>query len=169
MDQLWAPWRMSYVTDTQPSNGCVFCCREGEGESCDRERLILWRGKQAFVMMNRYPYNCGHLLIAPFRHTASLAALDIEAQMEIFGLILLSQQVLHQAMAPHGYNIGMNLGTVAGAGIADHLHLHVVPRWGGDTNFMTVLAEVRTIPQHLDETCANLRHLFNLLGNRDER
>lgn len=165
MEQLWAPWRMSYVTDTQPTSNCIFCCKEGEGELCDRERLILWRAEHAFVMMNRYPYNCGHLLIAPYCHTATLADLDRAVAGELFSLLLLSQQVLHQAMAPHGYNIGMNLGTVAGAGIADHLHLHIVPRWSGDTNFMTVLSEVRTIPQHLDETCAKLRQLFTQLGS----
>ncbi len=150
MKRLWAPWRMDYIQGDRSSDGCVFCLRECPDE--DVERLVLWRGRQSLVLMNKFPYSNGHLLIAPYRHLADLAALTQEEVGEIHQLLVLSQQVLQECCHPQGFNIGLNLGQIAGAGITDHLHLHIVPRWQGDTNFMPVFAEVRVIPQHLRTT-----------------
>lgn len=160
MKQLWAPWRMAYIRgeSEKPENGCIFCVRDIGGE--DHERLILYRGVDVFVVMNKYPYTNGHLMIAPYRHTADPAELtDAEAQ-EMHRLMVVCRDVLRERIAPQGFNIGMNLGQIAGAGIADHLHLHVVPRWSGDTNFMPVFADVRVIPQHLEATYEHLAPAF---------
>ena len=152
MKQLWAPWRMSYICgeDGDARRGCIFCLRDLAAE--DPERLVVHRGTHAFVIMNRYPYSNGHLMVAPYRHTAELAELDVAEVLEMHHLLLRAKAALHRTMSPQGFNLGMNLGQVAGAGVADHLHLHLVPRWQGDTNFMPVLAEVRSIPQHLEES-----------------
>ena len=159
MKPLWAPWRMDYILNKegQPeqSDDCVFCV--GPVSDTDAERLVLERGKHAFVIMNRFPYNNGHLLVAPYRHVADLVDLTPEENLELFELICLSRVILQETMSPQGLNIGLNLGAAAGAGIADHLHWHLVPRWQGDTNFMPVLAETRVIPQHLAVT-------YNLLA-----
>jgi ATP adenylyltransferase len=146
MEQLWAPWRMQYVQVDQPE-GCIFCTKPSAGD--DRRSLILYRGAAAFVMMNMFPYNNGHLMIAPFRHTADMASLTPEEQAEMMRLTAFTTRLLAHAYRPDGYNIGMNLGRVAGAGVADHLHMHVVPRWNGDTNFMPVLAETKVLPEAL--------------------
>jgi ATP adenylyltransferase len=160
MKQLWAPWRMTYIRgeDEKPDPGCIFCVRDRQGD--DRRRLILHRGEHAFVLMNKYPYSNGHLMVAPYRHTADPGELDEAEALEMHRLLVLSRDVLGQCMGPHGFNIGMNLGQVAGAGITDHLHLHIVPRWSGDTNFMPVFADVRVIPQHLEATWELLAAAF---------
>lgn len=160
MKQLWAPWRMTYIRGESevPVSGCVFCLPEEAQE--DAGRLVLHRGECAFVIMNKYPYTNGHLMVAPYRHTADPATLSEAEALEMHRLMVLSRQVLQETSAPHGFNIGMNLGQIAGAGVADHLHLHLVPRWSGDTNFMPVFADVRIIPQHLEETCQMLRRAF---------
>lgn len=160
MKQLWAPWRMSYIAgeDADARRGCIFCLRDLAAE--DQERLVVHRGTHAFVIMNRYPYSNGHLMVAPYRHTAELADLDEAEVLEMHRLLLLAKSALKRAMCPQGFNLGMNLGQVAGAGVADHLHLHLVPRWTGDTNFMPVLAEVRSIPQHLEESYRIIRAAF---------
>lgn len=158
MERLWAPWRMTYIRGDDKKPGCVFCLPPAEEE--DRERLVLHRGESAFVIMNKYPYSNAHLMIAPFRHTADPGTLSDAEALEMHKLLVLSKQVLQETVAPQGFNVGMNLGLVAGAGIADHLHLHIVPRWNGDTNFMPVFADVRVIPQHLEETYGYLRHAF---------
>lgn len=152
MKQLWAPWRMTYIRgeNERPDDGCIFCVRDRQGE--ERERLILHRGEHAFVLMNKYPYTNGHLMVAPYRHSADPGELTAAEVMEMHRLLILGRDVLRQCIAPQGFNIGMNLGQVAGAGITDHLHQHIVPRWGGDTNFMPVFADVRVIPQHLEAT-----------------
>lgn len=141
----------------QPS-GCIFCLGTLAAE--DHPRMVLWRGRKAFVIMNRYPYANGHVLVAPFRHTAEPAELEAEEVLEMHQLATLAQSVIGQVLAPHGFNLGMNLGDAGGAGIVDHLHLHLVPRWRGDTNFMPVLAEVRVVPQHIEETFRLLRQAF---------
>ncbi len=149
MERLWAPWRLAYIQqDKGTQDGCVFCVPESTDE--DRQRLILHRGKHAFVVMNRFPYNNGHLLVTPYRHTADPGVLSDAETLEMQHLLVLCRDVLQECMAPNGFNIGLNLGQAAGAGIADHLHLHIVPRWNGDTNFMPVFSEVRVIPQHLE-------------------
>ncbi len=153
---------MEYILDDKrhdpDSSCCAFCVGSESGK--DAERLILWRGVHAFVIMNRFPYNNGHLLIAPFRHVADLCELTGEENREIAELICTCRQVLQEAIAPQGMNIGLNLGAAAGAGIADHLHWHLVPRWQGDTNFMPVLGETRVIPQHLVSTYELLSGVF---------
>ncbi|PLX80333.1 MAG: HIT family hydrolase [Desulfuromonas sp.] len=159
MKPLWAPWRMDYILDKdRDPDACVFCV--GDDPVDDPARLILHRAQSGFVVMNRYPYNNGHLLVAPYRHVADICQLSAEESGELFGLICLCRDVLQETMQPQGMNIGLNLGAAAGAGIADHLHWHLVPRWQGDTNFMPVLAENRVIPQHLEETYQSLQVAF---------
>lgn len=160
MKPIWAPWRMEYILDKDDRpDGCVFCL--ANSDSADSERYILHRGQNAFVIMNRYPYNNGHLLVAPYRHVSDLGDLSVSDNHEISDLICLCREVLQEVMQPQGMNIGLNLGAAAGAGIADHLHWHLVPRWQGDTNFMPVLADTRVIPQHLDETYETLRKVLD--------
>ena len=140
MRHLWAPWRMTYVTNATKSDGCVFCAKT---KASDDESLVLHRGRLVFVMMNAYPYNTGHLLVAPYRHLGDPLEMEAEEGHELFHAVQLCVRVLTRAMRPEGFNIGMNIGSVSGAGIADHLHVHVVPRWSGDTNFMAVAARAR--------------------------
>lgn len=158
MKQLWAPWRMDYIQGEAPPEGCIFCLGDKAAE--DAARLVLFRGTTACVLMNRFPYSNGHLLIAPYRHTADIADLEDDEVLEMHALLRLSRQILADKVAAQGFNIGMNLGQIAGAGITEHLHLHIVPRWSGDTNFMPVFAEVRVIPQHLEATYQLLRSAF---------
>ena len=159
-DVLWAPWRMTYILAEKPTN-CIFCTKPQEQR--DAENLLLWRGHTAFVMMNRYPYNNGHLMIVPQAHVSSLTDLDPATRAELGELTMHCEQALRQTMRPEGFNIGINLGAAAGAGIAEHLHIHIVPRWNGDTNYMTVVSAIRVIPQHIDETYALLRPYFEAL------
>ncbi len=137
------------------ATGCVFCDKAASSD--DVANLIVHRGQTAFVLLNLFPYNNGHLMVVPYLHTAHLADLDDAASLELLTLAKQAQAALGRAMHPEGYNLGMNLGTAAGAGIADHLHLHVVPRWNGDTNFMPVLADVKVLPDALENTCRKLR------------
>jgi ATP adenylyltransferase len=159
-DVVWAPWRMTYILSDKPG-GCIFC--EKPRAQDDAQNLILWRGQTAFVMMNRYPYNNGHLMVVPHAHAASLTDMEPLQRAELGELTMCCEQVLRQVMHPDGFNIGLNLGSAAGAGIAEHLHVHVVPRWDGDTNYMTVVGEVRVIPQHLADTYALLLPYFQAL------
>lgn len=146
MEKLWAPWRMEYILS--PKEGeCILCQKPAENR--DRENYILFRGKKNFVMLNAYPYNPGHLMIAPYRHMASLEELSDEELFEHFDLVRKCTSVLKKNMMPAGFNIGLNEGKVAGAGIADHVHTHVVPRWQGDTNFMPVVSDTRVLPEAL--------------------
>jgi ATP adenylyltransferase len=148
---------MAYITAEHSGaleSGCVFCDLAASGD--DAGSYILARGREAFVIMNRYPYNNGHLMIVPYQHVDSLRLVPATALAEMMELVRRSQEVLGEAMRPHGFNLGLNEGRAAGAGIADHVHLHLVPRWVGDTNFMPVFGDVRVMPQHLDETYALL-------------
>ncbi len=153
MRNLWAPWRMEYILGKREPY-CIFC-PEGDGLS-DEERLILYRGDKTMVMMNKYPYNNGHLLVAPWRHVPSIEDLSEEEMTDIMRMLRESIQILRKVMHPDGFNVGLNLGVVAGAGVENHVHFHVVPRWEGDTNFMTVFADIRSIPEHLKQTYAKL-------------
>jgi ATP adenylyltransferase len=149
MERIWAPWRTQYIKgiDAKKEDGCIFCTKPAQ--STDRENLILYRGHHAYIIMNRYPYTNGHLMVVPYRHTASMAELDDGCVAEMWRLAQRGTEVLGAQFRAEGFNVGINLGRIAGAGIADHLHLHVVPRWSGDTNFMPVLSEVRIISQDL--------------------
>lgn len=149
MEQIWAPWRIKYIEDPKPV-GCIFCTKPAEGN--DTANYIVWRGERAFVMLNSYPYNNGHLMVAPYIHVGELEDLEQGVLSEVMSLCQDSVRVLKSTLHPEGLNIGLNLGAVAGAGVKDHLHVHVVPRWAGDTNFMPVLTDVRVIPQALEHT-----------------
>jgi ATP adenylyltransferase len=157
---LWAPWRIEYITGEKEA-GCIFCNRLAE--DTDRTNLILVRAKHAFVMMNRYPYNNGHLMVAPIRHLGDFAGLTGDEIAEIFALVQRFIAVFEKTMRPHGFNIGLNLGRCAGAGVADHLHVHVVPRWDGDTNFMPVLGEVKVISEHIMSTYDKLLETYQTM------
>ncbi len=162
MDRLYAPWRMAYIDQPQKASesatGCVFCDKAASTD--DVANLIVHRGQFCFVLLNLFPYNNGHLMVVPYLHTANLADLDADASLELLTLTKQSQTALEKAMHPEGYNLGMNLGQVSGAGIADHLHLHIVPRWNGDTNFMPVLTDVKVLPDSLENTCRKLREAW---------
>jgi ATP adenylyltransferase len=161
MEKLWAPWRMAYVGVSAPG-GCIFC--DKPAAASDEQNWILYRGERAFIILNAFPYNNGHLMVAPFRHTADVESLLGDEQQEIFDLTRLSVSLLRTAYSPDGYNIGMNLGKTAGAGVADHLHMHIVPRWNGDTNFMPVVADTKVLPDSLDNTYHKLSEALRLLG-----
>lgn len=156
MKVLWAPWRMEYILNNEKEPGCIFCPPFSNENRELRERLILYRGTSALVLMNKYPYNNGHLLVAPLRHVPDLETLSAGELGRLLGLVRRSVAILKQVINPEGFNVGLNLGRVAGAGIADHLHFHIVPRWSGDTNFMAVVGDLRVIPEHLDQTYERL-------------
>jgi ATP adenylyltransferase len=157
MQTLWAPWRMGYIEAPQ-KKGCIFC--DEPKESSDKENYILYRGKLSFVMMNLYPYNNGHLMVSPYKHISSLTKLEKEDLIDLTLLTQASLQVLEKAFKPDGFNVGVNIGKTAGAGFADHVHIHIVPRWEGDTSFMSVLAETKVIPESLNSTYEKLITLF---------
>jgi len=157
MKQLWAPWRIDYIKGEKPS-GCILCGKPKEKK--DRANLILYRGKHGFVMMNLYPYNNGHMMVVPYEHVNTLEALSDEAAKNLMQMTKKSLAALRKAFRPEGANVGLNLGKAAGAGIEDHLHFHVLPRWNGDTNFMTSVADIRVIPEDLEETYRQLKPYF---------
>jgi ATP adenylyltransferase len=154
VERLWAPWRLEYVAGGADKPGCIFCTKPGQP---DDEALIVHRGEHCFVVLNLYPYANGHLMVAPYRHVATPGDLTGDERLELWELFDQGVAALTKAMAPHGFNAGVNLGRVAGAGVEDHIHLHVVPRWNGDTNFMPVLADVRVMPEHLSRTLEQVR------------
>lgn len=155
MRQLWAPWRMSYVGAEPATSGCVFC--EKAAQSDDDRNLVLLRGARCFALMNIFPYNNGHLMIAPYVHQPTILELDTETLTEMMTLAQRCVKASQEALGAQGFNIGINQGTVAGAGIADHAHMHVVPRWNGDTNFMPVLADVKVMPDFIENTYRQIR------------
>ena len=156
---LWAPWRLNYIVATKdnPEGGCFIC--RGLADQADRENLVVWRGPQSVVLLNRFPYNNGHLLVAPAAHKATLAELTESEMVDLMHAQRRMIEVLDQVLEPHGYNVGLNLGRVAGAGLPGHLHWHIVPRWNGDTNFMPVVSETRVIVQSLES-------LYDLMKER---
>ena len=157
---LWAPWRLEYIAQADEVEGCVVCA-EAAGSFEPADSLRVWDGETAIVLLNKYPYSSGHLMVAPRRHVGALGDLTDEEAVEIHRLAVAAIDVLTRVYGPGGFNLGWNLGRVAGAGIADHVHLHVVPRWAGDTNFMPVLADVKVIPEHLLETRDRLRKAWS--------
>ncbi len=150
MKRLWSPWRMKYIENTKPADECPFCAALEIPEPADQ--FLLHKGEKAFVILNLYPYTTGHLLILPLEHQENMADLDPETRGEIMELINYALTVLDQIYHPEGYNVGMNMGEAAGAGIPKHLHWHIVPRWVGDTNYMTAVGEVRVLPETLEDT-----------------
>lgn len=157
---LWAPWRLEYMGHADEQEGCIFCA-EADGLVEPAESLRVWEGDTAIALLNKFPYSSGHLMVAPRRHVGALGDLADDEAIEIHRLGVAAVDVLTRVYGPGGFNLGWNLGRVAGAGIADHVHLHVVPRWAGDTNFMPVLAEVKVIPEHLLETRDRLREAWS--------
>lgn len=155
MDRIFSPWRSSYVRDTASGGGCIFCDKPAAGN--DEEQLIVLRAERNFVLLNLYPYTSGHVMIAPYGHVASLEEADPAALAEMMQLARRVESALRAIYKPSGINLGMNIGQAAGAGVAGHIHLHLLPRWFGDVNFMTTVAETRVIPEDLGETYRNLR------------
>ena len=152
MKTLWAPWRIEYITGGK-NEGCIFCDKPKEGK--DKENLILYKGESGFIIMNRYPYSNGHLMAVPYRHTNDMSKLDDSERLELMNLTTKCIEILG-VMNPDGFNVGMNLGTAGGAGIDDHLHFHIVPRWNGDTNFMPLIADTKVMPEYLEDTYKTL-------------
>jgi ATP adenylyltransferase len=162
VERVWAPWRMPYIEQSEPEPGCVFCSKAAE--NADEKNLILFRASRCFVIMNLYPYNSGHLMVVPFQHTGHFDSIDAPTGAQVFEVAQLAVHVLEEGMKPSGFNLGINQGTAAGAGVKDHIHLHVVPRWDGDTNFMPVLANAKVIPELLSASARKLRPLFDRFG-----
>ncbi len=158
MDYLWSPWRYRYVSHQAPEAGCVFCTKMQQ--SNDEENLVLYRGVSNYILLNLYPYTSGHLMIAPYAHIGELAAADDATWQELAALTRKAEQALRTAYRPEGINLGMNLGKSAGAGIADHIHMHVLPRWHADSNFITTIGETRVLPESLEDTYRKLKPLF---------
>ena len=156
MERLWAPWRLAYVTASHTTSECIFCDAFARADA----ELVLLRGRNAFVILNLYPYSNGHLMVAPNRHINTLVDLSGDEQSELMSMVRWAEMALTEAYRPQGINVGINLGKAAGAGIEDHLHVHLVPRWAGDTNFMTAIAETRVLPEELGQTAARLRPIF---------
>jgi ATP adenylyltransferase len=165
MKYLWAPWRMDYILERKQKT-CIFCKKPKERK--DRENLILYQNQYAFVMMNKFPYNNGHLMVIPKRHCLDLEQLDDKEFRELSYLLKASTQILNRSLCPHGFNIGINIGKVGGAG-EEHIHFHIVPRWTGDTNFMPVLSETKIIPEYLEETYQKLHSAFKGLLERRQK
>jgi ATP adenylyltransferase len=161
MERLFSPWRLAYVTGAStPQPDCIFC---QAADSAFQSDLVVARGRAAFVILNLYPYNSGHLMVVPNRHVASLASLDADERAEIMALTATAELAVAEVYTPHGLNVGINLGKAAGAGVADHLHVHVVPRWNGDTNFMSVVGDVRVLPEEVPISASRLRPVFDRL------
>jgi ATP adenylyltransferase len=158
--RIWAPWRLAYVKDASKDNEskCIFCAALEAGD--DEANLIVHRGERCFVILNKFPYTNGHLMVAPYEHVAVLQGLDAQTLGELMALAQRSMDALETSYAPHGYNVGFNQGRVAGAGVEHHIHMHVVPRWGGDTNFMPVLGDTRVMNQTLEDSFQTVRKAF---------
>jgi ATP adenylyltransferase len=159
MKRLWSPWRMSYIQDIHKELDCVFCLREDV--SNDEENHIIYRGKFSYVILNRYPYTSGHLMVVPYKHKTSLDSFTDETRSELVELVSQCIQILREVYCAQGFNVGANIGSAAGAGIPKHFHFHVVPRWDGDTNFMSSIGETRVVPEALDDTYHRIKEAWN--------
>lgn len=156
MENLWAPWRMAFITPKTPkSDECIFCTQPAAQR--DDDYHIIYRGELCYIMLNLYPYNNGHLMVAPYQHLGSISLFDTATLTELMSQVQLALKALRFAMHPDGFNMGINEGKVAGAGFADHTHFHIVPRWHGDTNFMPVIADIKVMPEHLDTVYRQLK------------
>ena len=158
MKRMWAPWRIEYVREEKPED-CIFCTKPQETK--DRDNLILFRGESSYVIMNRYPYNNGHLLVVPYAHIDTPTDLPAETLSEMMQQTNMCLEILEETMYPDGFNVGMNVGTAAGAGIKDHVHMHIVPRWAGDTNFMPVIGDIKVIVESCQECYERIKPLFD--------
>ncbi len=161
MKQMWAPWRIDYILDEDREDGCIFCKKAASDK--DEENLIVHRADDGYIMMNKYPYNNGHLLVIPYKHVPDICELSADENSSLTQGVCRSIEVLRSVMKAEGFNIGINLGAVAGSGMDDHVHYHVVPRWNGDTNIMPVLADVKVIPEHLRSTYRKLKERFSTM------
>lgn len=158
MKHIWSPWRMKYIENHEKQEGCVFCVAQAKAD--DAGYLIALRGRTAYVILNRYPYTSGHLMVVPFAHKPTFEELDLETRTEMMELTTQCMIVLRNIYKPHGFNMGANVGEAAGAGVASHVHIHIVPRWAGDTNFMSTLAETRVLPEALEDTYKRVKEGF---------
>ncbi|HJR19408.1 MAG TPA: HIT domain-containing protein [Actinomycetota bacterium] len=157
MERLWTPWRMAYIKGAERHDACIFCDFPAQDAANDGANLIVARGDLSFVILNKFPYNTGHVMVAPYRHTGEWESLSPEELAEITAYSQRTMNALKETLGPQGFNVGVNQGVSAGAGIVDHVHLHVVPRWGGDTNFMTTVGGSKVIPEDLETTFARLK------------
>ena len=157
MDRLWTPWRYAYLTKSGPAEPCIFCAKAAEKN--DAENFMVHRGKLNFVILNRYPYNNGHLMVVPYVHVSTLEGVTEDVLAEMMGLVRQAEINLRAMYRPDGFNVGMNIGASAGAGVAGHIHMHVVPRWAGDANFMSTIGETRILPEELSTTYEKLSRL----------
>ena len=162
MDRLWSPWRYTYVSKASASDPCIFC--EKASQNRDAENYVIYRARKNFLLLNLYPYTTGHLMIAPYEHVATLGEVSVETLAEMMALTQLAERHLRAVYRPHGLNIGMNVGECAGAGVAGHIHMHVLPRWPADSNFMTTIGETRVLPESLEATYARLLEAFRSDG-----
>lgn len=160
MKRLWAPWRMEYILSKEKHKRCLFCDYPKQDKKDDKKNLILYRGKHCFVILNRYPYNSGHLMVVPYFHTPSFNGLSDEVLFDFIKTVDKSVQILKAVLRPDGFNLGLNFGKVAGAGLEQHMHMHIVPRWTGDTDSMPILSGTRVIPEHLKKTYQKLKKFF---------
>lgn len=167
MDRLWTPWRYKYISTAKESSGCIFCDKPAQRK--DEENFIVHRAERNFVMLNAFPYTSGHMLIAPYEHVATPELAREETLLEMMLLMRQAVVCLKEAYRPDGVNLGMNIGESAGAGVAGHIHMHVLPRWSGDANFMTAVGETRVIPEDLSETYRKLKQAFDAAGEHDMR
>ncbi|MEW6085152.1 MAG: HIT domain-containing protein [Chloroflexota bacterium] len=158
MKHLWAPWRMTYIENHDKEDGCVFCSAQAKKDSA--ENLIAFRGERAYVILNRYPYTSGHLMVIPFVHKPNLEELDSATRAEMFELTTRCTTVLKNIYNPQGFNVGVNIGEAAGAGVKEHVHIHIVPRWKGDTNFMSTVGQTRVLPEELEATYQRVKNEF---------
>jgi len=160
MNHLWSPWRMEYIENNNKKAGCVFC--NAQTVSDGGENLIAFRGEHSFVILNRYPYTSGHLMVIPFGHLPNLEELDAKTRAEMMELTSRCTTVLKNIYKPQGFNVGVNIGEAAGAGVAGHVHIHIVPRWKGDTNFMSTVGETRVLPEALEDTYQRVKAAFHI-------
>jgi ATP adenylyltransferase len=161
MKHLWSPWRMKYIEANKKEEGCVFCNAQTKADNANN--LIAFRGKHSFVILNLYPYTSGHLMVVPFSHIATLEELDSITRAEMMELTSQCMSVLRKTYKPQAFNMGANIGEAAGAGVPGHVHIHIVPRWGGDTNFMSTLGEIRVLPESIEDTYQRIREGFQLI------
>ena len=160
MEHLWTPWRSTYLHEKDRAPGCIFC-KAAEDPAQDRQNLVVYRATHCFIILNRYPYSSGHLMIVPYEHVGTLTEVDEASAAEMMQLARSSERIVESVYHPEGLNMGLNIGTAAGAGIAQHIHLHVLPRWSGDANFMTTVGHTRIIPEALETTYDKLSEAFS--------